>query len=75
MVFCSSFNTFKGGAILAESGREFKAFGAEQEQDRSYYEVLDRAIVSDDLSVLLHVSAVSLDGLDIYAGIWSVSAL
>ena len=51
-------------AILAESGREFQRFETEQENDPSHNEVLHRGTVklrvSDDLSALLHVSAVDL---------------
>ena len=59
MVFRSPFKSilkaFKDGAILAESGREFQSFGAEQ-NDPSHNEVLFRGtvklLVSDDLNVL-----------------------
>ena len=51
------------------SGREFQSFGAEQENDTSHNEVLDRGTaklrVLDDLSVLSHVSAVGFSRLDI----------
>ena len=56
MVFHSPLKTFKDVAILPESGGEFRGFGAEQENDVSHNEVLDRGTVklqaSDDLNVL-----------------------
>ena len=56
MVFSNPFKTFKDGAILAESDREFQTYGAEQETDPSHNEVLDHGTVklrvSDDLNIL-----------------------
>ena len=45
MVFRNPFKTFKDAALLVESGREFKSFGAEQENDPSHNEDLDRGTV------------------------------
>ena len=56
MAFRSHFKRHEDGAILIESGREFQSFGAEQENDTSHNEVLDRRTVklrvSYELSVL-----------------------
>ena len=46
MVFRSPFKTFKDGAILVASGREFQGFGAEQENDPSHNEVLGPVVQS-----------------------------
>ena len=45
MVFRSPFKAFKDDVILAGSSRKFQCFGAEQENDPSHNEVLDRGTV------------------------------
>ena len=78
-MFAVLLKTYKDGAfLLSRVGIRVQSLGAEQKMSRHTKKsrIEEQSLrVSDDLSVLLHVSAVGLSRLDIYASLWLFSAL